>query len=169
MSITAAKKVCYACFRGSWKWFVGRFWLWASYIPLWLRILGPVRNNDCIGSMACNGIGPQPSCRTSCAFVLHLFLVLHGAGGAWALALLLETLAAHSGLKFCMPCCCGALNSSPHHPSIIIRTMIHVDAVDITFQLKNIHALSRHSNIQSSKPSNQAIREPAGNFWQAGR
>ena len=81
-----------------------------------------VRNNDCIGSMACNGIGPQPSCRTSCAFVLHLFLVLHGASGAWALALLLETLAA-SGLNFCMPCCCGALNSSPHHPSIIIRTM----------------------------------------------
>ena len=168
MSITAAKKVCYACFRGSWKGFVWRFWLWASYKPLWLRILGPVRNNDCIGSMACNGIGPQPSRRTSCAFVLHLFVVLHGAGGAWALALLRETLAA-SGLRFCMPQWCIEFQmptSSKYHNQK--RWTIHVDAVDITFHLKNTHALSRHSNIQSSKPSNQAIREPAGNFWQAG-
>ena len=124
--------------------------------PLWLRILGPVRNNDCIGSMACNGIGPQPSCRTSCAFVLHLFLVLHGASGAWALALLLETLAAH-GLKFCMPLWCiefQMLTSSKYHNQK--RWTIHVDAVDITFHLKNTHALTfKHPKLKTKQSSNQ--------------
>ena len=52
--------------------------------------------------MARMGLSPSVLCRTSCAFVLRLLIVLHGTGGAWALALLLETLAAYSGLNFYM-------------------------------------------------------------------